>query len=278
MNNIIGIPLSNNPPEWQSSTPTPEEQLRDLGSRGPFVDKLEDYNRCENLASLVEGKRVALVCPSPHLKGLGRGEELENYDVICRVNQNFDMPEHMWNDYGKRTDINFNCVNEYKIIALANNLEFARSVKFYVVSHLSMWDIGRQEKFLNILGVPWHNPSDGYYFKFFREVGTTCNSGLNAVAVLLNYGVKELHVAGMTFFNMNKMGKVYNDLYHDEAKKYNHFTSNENREPTPDSLRMDIHHQQPQIDYFRKIVAHHHGKKLTLDDYLIENFAPKDKE
>ena len=72
------------------------------------------------------------------------------------------------------------------------------------------------------------------------------------------------------------MGKVYNDEYHDQAKEHNGFISGDNREPTPDSLRMDIHHQQRQIDYFKKIVDHHYGNKLTLDDYLIENFVNKD--
>ena len=276
VDNIIGIPLSDNPPEWQSSTPTPEDQLRDLGSRGPFIDQFEDYELNEELDCLLEGKRVALVGPSPHLKGQGRGQDLEDYDVVCRINQNFSIPENMQEDYGKRTDINFNCVNINKMKHLIKNIEFARSMDYYVVSHLSMWDIERQEKFLDLLGVPWHNPSDGYYFKLFREVGTTCNSGLNAAIILLNYPVKELHITGMTFFNMNKMGKVYNDEYHDQAKEHNGFISGDDREPTPDSLRMDIHHQQPQIDYFKKIVDHHYGNKLTLDDYLIENFVNKD--
>ena len=72
---------------------------------------------------------------------------------------------------------------------------------------------------------------------------------------------------------MNKMGKVYNDEYHDQAKAHNGLESNENREPTPESLRMDIHKQQPQIDYFKKIVDHHYGKQLTLDDYLKKEFT-----
>jgi hypothetical protein len=36
---------------------------------------------------------------------------------------------------------------------------------------------------------------------------------------------------------------------------------------------MDIHEQQPQIDYFRKIVDVHHPETLKLDEFLTENFV-----
>ena len=38
-------------------------------------------------------------------------------------------------------------------------------------------------------------------------------------------------------------------------------------------MRMDIHEQQPQIDFFQRIVDKYHNNPLTLDDYLIENFV-----
>ena len=44
--NIIGIPHSETPPEWKSSTPLPEHQLADLGNRNQgFVDGYRDYNK-----------------------------------------------------------------------------------------------------------------------------------------------------------------------------------------------------------------------------------------
>ena len=38
-NKIVNIPISNKPPSWASSTPTPEWQLRDLGQKGSFVSQ-----------------------------------------------------------------------------------------------------------------------------------------------------------------------------------------------------------------------------------------------
>jgi hypothetical protein len=272
--NIINIPLSKNLAKWQSSTPTPEQQLRDLGSRGPFVSQFKDYNYDKNLANFLKGKRVAYVCPSPHLQGLGLGEKIDSYDIVVRVNQAYHMPEKDWNDYGRRTDVLVNCMNIIKINALKQNMEFAKSMKYIVCPMVSMWDIQRVHDFLDEIGQPWHNVCDGYLFKVFREVGTTCNTGLTGIITLLNYDIRELYVTGMTFFNMNQFGKVYGDTYQDAALKGGNFRASAiDNTPIVKDLRMDIHHQQPQIDYFHKIIAYHYMRKLKLDDFLLENFS-----
>ena len=51
------------------------------------------------------------------------------------------------------------------------------------------------------------------------------------------------------------------------------FSQTLNKSPSANDLRMDIHNQQPQIDYFHKIIAYHYKRKLQLDDYLLENFS-----
>ena len=271
--NIIGIPLVANTPHWDSSPPRPEQQLAQLGAHpmGPFVSEFKDYEKDPGLSKLVKGKRIAYVCPSPHLQGQGMGELIDSYDLVVRVNQGYASPESNWEDYGKRTDILMNCLNINKMRAL--ELEFAKTLKYIVCPMVSMWDIRMAESFLDNIGTPWHNVCDGYLFKVFKEVGTTCNTGLMGLITLLNYDIEELYLTGMTFFNMNNFGKVYSDKYYDEALKGNNFGHTENREPTISDLRIDIHKQQPQINYFHKIIAFHYMRKLKLDDYLLENFS-----
>lgn len=269
---IIGIPLSNRPPPWQSSTPPPDYQLADLGRRGPFVDDFRDYNYNEDLANLINGKRIAYVCPSPHLRGKKLGSWIDSHDLVVRVNQNFHMTEDLWEDYGERTDILMNCLNIHKINALRKNMQFARSLKYIVCPMVSMWDIQRVHDFLDEVGTPWHNVCDGYLFKVFKEVGTTCNTGLMGIITLLNYEIESLHVTGMTFFNMNTFGEVYYDKYHKEAMKNGNFREDVRNVPNFSDLRIDIHQQIPQINYFHKMIYFHYGKKLSLDDYLQENF------
>lgn len=269
---IIGIPLSKKTPKWESSPPAPENQLKNLGARGPFVDGFRDYVRDENLAKLVEGKRIAYVCPSPHLKGMKMGEYIDSHDLVVRVNQAYHMKEEDWEDYGQRTDILMNCLNINKINALRENMDYARSLEYIVCPMVSMWDIQRVHDFLDEIGRPWHNVCDGYLFKVFKEVGTTCNTGLMGIITLLNYDVKELYVTGMTFFNMNTFGEVYYNKYHEEALKNGNFGEQSKNIPNFADLRIDIHQQVPQINYFHKMVYFHHGRKLTLDGYLEENF------
>ena len=200
------------------------------------------------------------------------GEYIDSFDLVVRVNQAFHMQEEDWEDYGKRTDILMNCLNCNKIAALEKDMDFARDMKFIVCPMVSMWDIQIVEDFLDVIGVPWHNVSDGYLFKIFKEVGTTCNTGLTGAMTLLNYDIKELYLTGMTFFNMNKFGQIYYDKYHNEAVANNNFREDSGKVPNFADLRIDIHQQQPQIDYFHKMVYFHYGKKMTLDKYLTENF------
>lgn len=269
---IIKIPFTENTPEWQSSTPTPEKQLADLGKRGPFVNNFRDYNFDQNFAKLIEGKRIAYVCPSPHLVGKKMGKYIDSYDLVVRVNQAYHMPKELWEDYGSRTDILMSCLNINKINALKEGMDFARSLKFIVCPMVSMWDLHRVNGFLDEIGTPWHNVCDGYLFKIFKEVGTTCNTGLTGLITMLNYDIKELFVTGMTFFNMNTFGKVYYDKYHDEAAKNNNFRQTAEKTPSIKDLRIDIHQQGPQIDYFNKILLHYYKKPITLDEYLKNNF------
>tara|TARA_Y100000389_G_C17467150_1_gene526675 strand:- start:2978 stop:3826 length:849 start_codon:yes stop_codon:yes gene_type:complete len=270
--NIIGIPVSHNLPPWQSSTLPPEYQLSDLGRRGSFVDGFRDYNYDQDLADFIKGKRIAYICPSPHLRGKKLGAWIDSHDLVVRVNQSFHMTEDLWEDYGKRTDILMNCMNIHKMNALYENMEFAKSLQYIVCPMVSMWDIGRVNTFLDDIGVPWHNVCDGYLFKVFRQVGTTCNTGLMGIMTLLNYDIKEVFVGGMSFFNMNKFGKIYFDKYHDEAAANSSIRDTADKIPNIADLRIDIHQQQPQIDYFAKILNVHYPDKLKVDDYLIQNF------
>ena len=89
---IIGIKCSEEPPEWQSSPPHPDVQLQ-INSRHNQVSQYEDYELEPELLNLVKGKRVAFVCPSPHLIGQGMGEFIDSFDLVVRVNQGFAPTE-----------------------------------------------------------------------------------------------------------------------------------------------------------------------------------------
>jgi len=272
---IIGIPLNKSTNPWDCSSPLPEQQLAQLKSMG-FVGDFKDYEKDDKLSKLVEGKRVAVVGPSPHLECLGYGEKIDSYDVVIRLNQKFAIPESKYKDYGSKTDIMFGSFNHLNQGECDENKDYIKSLKLLVCPMLSMWDLHKQNSWFDSTGVPYHNVCDGHLFKIFKEVGTTCNTGFTAVIILLNYNIKELFVTGMTFFDMNKWGNVYFDEYYDSIKKATGSTYgawNPERHVDGFASRSDLHAQQPQIDYFRKIVDKYYPNLLSLDDYLTENFV-----
>lgn len=276
-NDIIGIPLNENTNAWDCSSETPERQLAILESRG-FVSEFKDYVKDEKLAKLVEGKRIAVVGPSPHLQGLNYGEKIDSYDVVIRLNQKFAIPESKHKDYGSRTDIMCGSFNHLNQGECDQNKDYIKSLKLLVCPMLSMWDLNEQNKWFDSTGVPYHNVCDGHLFKIFKEVGTTCNTGFTALLILLNYNIKELFVTGMTFFDMNKWGNVYFDEYYDSIKQATGTTYGAwNPERHVDGLaaRSDLHAQQPQIDYFKKVLDKYYPEIISLDDYLTENFINK---
>ena len=237
-----------------------------------FVDGFRDYEPDQQLSNLVKDKRIAYVCPSPHLQNQRMGYYIDSFDLVVRVNQNFAMPKNQWEDYGKRTDILMNCLNIKKLQALKENMDYVRSLQYIACPMVSMWDIARVDDFLKETGVPHQNICDGFLFKIFKEVGTTVNTGLTGLMTLLHYEPKEIYVTGMTFFNMNTFGKVYYNEYHDHAVKHENFSNTVERKPDIGELRMDIHAQMPQIKYFRKLLSKYYGNPLYVDSYLRDNF------
>ena len=272
--NIIGIRLKKNVNEWQSSTPMPEDQLSDLKSKG-FVGDFKDYEKDQNLAKLIEGKKIAVVGPSPHLEGLNYGEKIDSYDIVIRLNQKFAIPENKYKDFGSKTDIMFGSFNHLNVWECNQNKDYIKSLKLLVCPMLSMWDLDEQNKWFDATGVPYHNVCDGYLFKIFKEVGTICNTGFASLIVLLNYKIDELFLTGMTFFDMDKWGNVYFDEYYDSIKAVTGDTYgawNPDRLVDARASRSDIHVQKPQINYFKKIIRKYHLNPLYLDDYLKEKF------
>lgn len=271
---IIGIPLNKEVNPWRCSSPSPEMQLAQLKSMG-FIGEFKDYEKNTHLADLVEGKKIAIVGPSPHLENLNYGEKIDSYDIVVRLNQKFAIPEKKHKDFGSKTDIMFGSFNHLNQSECDKNKDYIKTLKLLVCPMVSMWDLPSQNRWFDSTGVPYHNICDGHLFKIFKEVGTTCNTGFMSLIILLNYNIEEIFITGMTFFDMNKWGNVYFDEYYDSVKEATGNTYGAwNQERKVDGLaaRADLHDQQCQINYFKKIIDKYYLNPIVLDDYLKENF------
>lgn len=260
------------PPPWNCSSGPPEHQLRQLGSmpnaHGPqkFVGSFTDYVKDERLNALLKDKKVCFVGPSSHLEGKKMGSFIDSHDIVVRVNQTSPIPEHRWEDYGSRTDILASGLNAPGVMALSENLNWVKTLKFLFCPGPSMWDRDKFGRIVDSWGILWHNVCDGHLFKVYKEMGTTASTGLSAIIILLNYDLAHLYVTGISFYNFGKCGKVYYDE-HDKPEVMRNLNG-----PNTQPYRFDIHAIEPQLAFFKRLIEAHHPSKLKMDDLLKDYY------
>ena len=254
-------------PLWESSALNPDATIRELGI------SFEHYKPDPRLADLLKGRRIALVCPSPHLNGLGLGKLIDSYDLVIRVGTTAPIPEALHEDCGGRTDIIIHSFNQKEIEQAYRSIDYISQMRFVMCAMVSNDYLTWHDTFLQKLagmGTPVQNVSDGYLYRVFKEVGTVCNVGFAGLLTLLNYDFKEIFVAGMGFYNMGNYGNIYNsDYYNQVTDKMKLFEANEHRQITAAEAREDLHRQQPQIDCMRDVVLL--DTRVVIDQYLQDN-------
>ena len=247
---------------WDSITVEP-------GTPNHYVVKdangFKEHVKIDNIKNLVSGKRVALVCPSPSLKGLNEGDIIDSYDIVVRVNQKFKMSDEMEKDYGTKSDILIGSFNSMNINECNKNYDYIKTFK-HVIGVMPSSTYQPKVNFFNKMtkdGINCTRLNDRYIYKVFKDVGTVPNSGLMGIILLMNYNIKELYVTGLTFYNMGTFGDIYNSEYKKSVASVGQ-TVNKN------SHDHKIHKQQPQINHFRQLHKEN-PDIIKLDKYLTEN-------
>ena len=246
---------------------------------GLYVKK--DIALNEELYNLVEGKRVVIVGPAPYLQGLGRGEHFDAYDIVVRPNEVIPLKE-IRNDYGSRTDImfcNFGTLWMPGINRKLNtddHMEHFKKLKLVVSSgikanhsdtdymswpdnHIS--DIVKNFDEINKYDLPFYWIGVKDYKVLHNKVGVEFNTGLGAILILLQYPIKELHIAGFSFF---KGGNTYDDVF---CKGHMDRLDTSGR-PMGFAGGHGAHANQIQFDYFKNLLHQHKDLRLSIDSYL----------
>ena len=244
-------------PKWTSSAAAPK----------PEVANIENEINVD-LKELLKGKRVALVGPSSHIVGKGLGDKIDSYDIVVRIGQFFQIPEKMYPDLGKKTNIVAHSFNQFQIPKC--NKTFLNSIDMVMCCMSSNNLKNQQENFFKSLTTKYYNINDDYFRKICKETGTAVNSGFAAIVVLLQYEIKELFITGYSFYNMGKYGDVYYDEYEKEAKSTAIKVKGEPKNITPKQARSDLHNQKSQIERFSKLIEEY--DVISLDDFLTQNF------
>ena len=223
-----------------------------------------------DLESIITNKRVALVCPSPHLQGENLGELIDSYDVICRVNEIFSCMG-MEEDYGSRTDVCFwnlgcNFMNAFKTM-IDNSYGKFDNVKLVVCPrhslHVTPHHIGNFSPNKNVfanfkslnIDKKFFHIGDDKNNEFESSIGCHPSLGTLALLTMLEYNVKELYVCGMSFYTTKIR---YNDAQISYLKKHNL--------PVRHSYQPASHNSMKEMQYIRKIALNY--PNLMGDDYF----------
>lgn len=185
-----------------------------------------------DLLNLVAGKHVQIVGPAPYLIGQKKGKQLDSADVVVRLNEIIPL-KHLREDYGNRTDVLFcNFGTPWmpgikRSIEVEDREEHYKKLKLVVASaikadhsetnflswpddHIS--NVPKNFKKINKYNLPFYWIGVKDYKKLYYDIGVEFNTGTAAIAMLMQYPIKKLSLAGLTFFYG---GSTYKELFHD---------------------------------------------------------------
>ena len=216
------------------------------------------------LKDIVYDKTVALVGPSPHLVGCGLSSVIDDYEVVCRINDVF--PKGLESDYGTRTDILFHGCGTVDLdgflFKMENNEEITKNIELVVCPGIKAdhhWANSTSENFhsINKYKLPFENMTEETYKRYIREVGTEPNSGIMSLMMLLECNPKKLFITGFSFYSQ---GGWYDQCYYPGHSEERYRFSDHNP--------VAGHNQPIQNDYFKSKILTQFGSIIKIDSYL----------
>tara|TARA_R110000824_G_scaffold58774_1_gene158539 strand:- start:1193 stop:3142 length:1950 start_codon:yes stop_codon:yes gene_type:complete len=251
------------------------------------------HHSCKIDTSLVEflkDKRVAFVGPAPYLSGLKKGDLIDSYDVVVRIQHTINSEE----DCGSRTDIVQSCLNSNygpPLVQHLQNLKKELRPKFILCNDQpsalkpnGTWALVDEiyDDVFKELEIPFvhlkniDNTWDRWalYWQIYPKAHienfgnrtyvkhtANFNSGYGALNYLLRYPLKELAVFGMDFYktalpqtNEEKYNAEYIKTYGDERSHLG-----------PSSL---LHDQISQMTHCKNVLFQ--DERFNLDSPVID--------
>ena len=237
----------------------------------------------EYLNNLLDGKRIVIVGPSPHLVDQNIGSTIDDYDVVCRVNDIIPVSE-LRKDYGKRTDILFHNCGTNGIPGLIEKIEHNKThwenLKLVVCPAIKAlgpqndylsWsddyisDVVKNFESVNYSNIPFYWIGVKDYKILWSVIGTEPNSGILSIMMLLKYPIKELFVTGFSFYAQG-------------TKKYDVYCKGHWSDSVPISDDKNFsggHAQERQKEVFKEFYKN--DRRIRIDDYMNDILELKQK-
>lgn len=162
--------------------------------------------------SFLKGKTVVLVGPANTLRGKKLGEFIDSHDIVVRLNHAWPLPEEAKEDIGSRTDVIYHNLNPLRAPRRKQVRGMhAAGVKWIISTHPRNRRHKRRsrpirfQKRVNKRLIPFKTVGLRFRLKMRKTCGPT-NTGVLAMAHLLRYKIKSLHITGFSFFTTKYEG------------------------------------------------------------------------
>jgi len=158
----------------------------------------------------LENKKVIIVGPADYLVGQGKGEEIDKYDVIVRLNLGCPVPEELKTDIGSRTDALYHVVMNQRQVRKRPDI-----LKMHSTEQIQSWkkdglqwfiskrsaDTPRVRKLALIIGgvIKWTAIPKPDMRRLELILRTNPNMGTVAIWHILKSNVQSLYVTGCDY-------------------------------------------------------------------------------
>ena len=225
----------------------------------------------------LKDKSVIIVGPASYLKGTKRGEFIDSFDIVVRCNGFWKPPIEHQEDIGKKTTIRWHSGAEFPNTGgmwdIPDMLNYG--VEYVCIQYPTYLDyfhddVQKFKRKNEPYNIPFHNWSDlELYLSIHHYLGTRLQCGMSAVADLLFYDVKKLHVSGFSFHSEIKQGVKGGGDYLNGAKPSDYIQSDYDKE----KHTFVNHAQLPQMRFLRELETF--DNRLSFDketDEVLKRF------
>ena len=226
-----------------------------FNSNVSLIKQEKEFNLVK-YSDYLKDKRVVIVAPGGYLKDMNNGINIDNYDIVVRLNTALPLKESMKNILGSKTNILYNCLNKGEHnggIIDFENLE----LDWISCPYPNIYPFKHDNKRFhqeNKNKFKFHIIDKYYYINLEKEMGTRPNTGIGAILDLLKFPLKELYITGFTF--------LLESGYLDDYKSFLN-----TQEKLDRLMETNCHDRIKQVKYIKPILLN--NSRVKLDQELI---------
>lgn len=179
------------------------EQAAALASTLPFELRgvagfdAEEARVLDRMRAAADGRRVILTGPADYPVGAGRGDWVDAFDWVARINFQWPLPEHLVPDLGRRIDVLYHCCNgDYPVEQLF--VAGFEQTQFVCMEHQA--HSLRLKRGCNAMDIPCLYTTDTIA-RLTAILSHPPSTGLTAIEHLLSLPIRELQLFGITLWH-----------------------------------------------------------------------------